>query len=222
MRLTHFGHACLLVEFGTTRLLLDPGVYSAGFDTLTGLSAVLLTHQHPDHVDVDRLALVLEANPGARTLADEDTTALLTEALGREVAMPFNGGESVEVGPVRIEGVGARHAFNHDQVPAPANTGYVLSADTEPTLFHPGDAFDGEPSRQVDVLALPLNAPWCAVRDSLAFATRLAPTWIVPIHDSLLNDTGRGGYLMHIRNFGPAGSTVQDLTGQPSWDVPSR
>jgi L-ascorbate metabolism protein UlaG (beta-lactamase superfamily) len=32
MRLTHLGHACVLVESGGSRLLIDPGVYSSGWD----------------------------------------------------------------------------------------------------------------------------------------------------------------------------------------------
>ncbi|TXB92490.1 MBL fold metallo-hydrolase, partial [Mycobacterium tuberculosis] len=47
MQLTHFGHSCLLAEFGQTRLLFDPGTFSHGFEGITGLSAILITHQHP-------------------------------------------------------------------------------------------------------------------------------------------------------------------------------
>ena len=36
MRLTHFGHACLLVETGSARLLFDPGVLSDGFGPSRG------------------------------------------------------------------------------------------------------------------------------------------------------------------------------------------
>ncbi|MDQ3307853.1 MAG: MBL fold metallo-hydrolase, partial [Actinomycetota bacterium] len=40
MRLTHLGHACLLVETGSTRVLIDPGTYSTGFDALRDLDAI--------------------------------------------------------------------------------------------------------------------------------------------------------------------------------------
>ena len=65
MRITRYGHSCLLVEDGDARLLLDPGVFSTGFEDLRGLTAVLVTHQHPDHLDVARLTALLEANPDA-------------------------------------------------------------------------------------------------------------------------------------------------------------
>jgi L-ascorbate metabolism protein UlaG (beta-lactamase superfamily) len=45
IRITHYGHACVLAELaGRTRVLFDPGTYSAGFEELTGLDAVLITH----------------------------------------------------------------------------------------------------------------------------------------------------------------------------------
>jgi L-ascorbate metabolism protein UlaG (beta-lactamase superfamily) len=48
IRITHYGHACVLAELaGRTRVLFDPGTYSAGFEELTGLDAVLITHDIP-------------------------------------------------------------------------------------------------------------------------------------------------------------------------------
>jgi L-ascorbate metabolism protein UlaG (beta-lactamase superfamily) len=60
MKLTHLGHACLLVETDV-RLLVDPGTMS-DFAGVTDLAGVLVTHQHPDHIDVPRLAALLAAN----------------------------------------------------------------------------------------------------------------------------------------------------------------
>ncbi|MCA1695075.1 MAG: MBL fold metallo-hydrolase, partial [Actinobacteria bacterium] len=46
MEITHFGHSCVLLDTGSARLLIDPGTWSEGFEDLTGLDAVLITHQH--------------------------------------------------------------------------------------------------------------------------------------------------------------------------------
>ena len=77
MQLTHFGHSCLLAEFDHTSVLFDPGTFAHGFEGITGLSAILVTHQHPDHVDPARLPSLLEANPEAALYADPQTTAQL-------------------------------------------------------------------------------------------------------------------------------------------------
>ena len=95
----------------------------------------------------------------------------------------------------------------------------VLRAEGEPTFFHPGDAYDAEPG-EVDVLALPLNAPWAASRDTIAFVRRIAPRVAVPVHDALLSPAGRGLYLSQVKNFGPEGMELRDLSGgrQPRCD----
>ena len=77
MELTHFGHSCLLAEIGVARLLFDPGTFSHGFEGITGLSAILITHQHADHADPQRLPALVEANPGAALYADPQTAAQL-------------------------------------------------------------------------------------------------------------------------------------------------
>jgi L-ascorbate metabolism protein UlaG (beta-lactamase superfamily) len=223
MRLTHLGHACLLVETAGQQLLIDPGEYSAGFTRLHDLAAILLTHQHADHVDPERIGDVVANNPDAVVIAEPETAALLREHGGREwPVMPLRGGEETAVGPVRLLGVGDRHAFNHDGVPRCGNTGFVVTADGEPTLLHPGDAYDARPEVSVDVLAVPLSAPWAAVRDTLEFVSRISPRYAVPVHDALLNDTGRGLYLTHVERFVPSATTVQDLSGGLPWDVPAR
>ena len=74
-------------------------------------------------------------------------------------------------------------------VPRCTNVGVVLQADGEPSLYHPGDAYDGEPG-EVDVLAVPLNAPWSKVAETIGFVRRVAPRQIIPIHDALLSEVG--------------------------------
>ena len=80
MRISKYGHSCLHVVDGAASILIDPGVFSQGFETLSGLTAVLITHQHPDHVDPQRLPGLLRANPGATLYADAGSVTALAEA----------------------------------------------------------------------------------------------------------------------------------------------
>ena len=62
MRLTKFGHACVRLEDGDRRLVIDPGTYTDA-EALSGATGVLVTHEHADHVDVDKLEQALADNP---------------------------------------------------------------------------------------------------------------------------------------------------------------
>jgi L-ascorbate metabolism protein UlaG (beta-lactamase superfamily) len=208
MRLTHLGHACLLVETGGQRILIDPGVFSPGIVDVTGLNVILVTHQHADHVDLQRLPAVLEANPQARLYSEPQAAAVLAEAgIGSEHTVA---GEELSFGRVLIMPVGETHALINEALPRIGNHGVVIRAEGEPSLFHPGDAYDGEPG-QIDILALPLNAPWTASRDTVAFARRIAPKVSVPIHDALLSAIGRQLYLSQVQSLGPESMEVRDL-----------
>ncbi len=213
MEITHLGHSCLLVEVADQRVLLDPGTLSR-LDGLRDLTAVVVTHQHPDHLDPQRVPRLLADNPAARVLVEPETAEVLTGSGLGDRTERMRPGSVVELGGLRVTPVGDRHAVIHPWVERIGNLGVVLSADGAPTLFHPGDALDADPG-EVDLLAVPVSAPWGKVAETLEFVRRVGPSrGVVPIHDGLLNDTGRGMYLTHIGGFGADGGVqVLDLRG---------
>lgn len=216
MQITHLGHACLLVETGDQRILIDPGNFSdPAFAGLADLTAVVITHLHADHCDPERLPGLLQDHPGAELLVEPQTAEQLAEAglAGRTERM--TSGEVVQLGTVRLTPVGELHAPNHPYVPRVGNLGVVLRTEGEPVLYHPGDALDGEPG-EVDLLGVPVSAPWGKVAEMIEFVRRLPPArGIIPIHDALLSPAGRAMYLKHIGDFGADdGVEVFDLQEQ--------
>lgn len=177
VQITHFGHSCVLLDTGTARLLIDPGSFSAGFEGVTGLDAVLVTHQHADHLDADRLGPLLAANPDTRLIVDAGTATQLTD-IGHEVVAP---GTSVQVGGSRVDVLGGEHARIHADIPVIANNAYLVDG----THLHPGDAFPTLPA-PVDVLFLPTAAPWLKASESVDYLRAVAPRTAVPIHQGLL------------------------------------
>jgi L-ascorbate metabolism protein UlaG (beta-lactamase superfamily) len=99
----------------------------------------------------------------------------------------------------------------HDQLAIVGNVGYLLSADAEPTLFHPGDSYTEAPAG-VDVLAVPLSAPWAKLAETLAFVDRVRPGTAVPIHDAILAPNGRKVYMGHLSGYSPDGTEIRDLS----------
>ena len=210
MKITHLGHSCVLVETADARILIDPGAFTKGFEELTDLDAVLVTHQHADHLDVERLPLLLEANESA-TLLTEPETAIELEKVGIQ-AEPLHVGNRVPVGSALVTGIGGVHAEIHADIPRIGNIGMLLTADGEPTFFHPGDAYAGVPEG-VDVLGLPLNAPWAKISETADFVRAVHPGRLFPIHDVLLQPSGRGFYLGVLGRLLPDGTEVLDLAG---------
>lgn len=215
MHITHLGHACLLVETAGSRLLIDPGTYSTGFEGLSGLDAIAVTHQHPDHLDPDRFPALIRANPDARLLVEPEAV----QAHGVDGAASFGVGEIATVGDLEVQAVGGRHAFIHDQVAPLGNIGLLVDDGESGRLFHPGDSYDEAPEG-VDVLALPLNAPWCRMSETLGFLALVNPALVIPIHDALLSESGHAAYLMHVEKSGPPGASVRRLDTGETFSLP--
>lgn len=198
MQITRFGHAALLVEVGTTRILIDPGTLSVGevFE-LDGLDAIIVTHQHPDHLDQSRAPALIERNPDAVLLCDPETASLVDFGSWRENA---DGLETSFPG-LTVRGVGSQHAPILPSIPRIGNVGVLLTEDGGSTLFHPGDAYEYAPEG-VDVLALPLSAPWAKSSETVDFVQRISPTTFFPIHDCTTSPAGHASYWAQVSGHG--------------------
>ncbi len=209
MRLRKLGHCCLLVEQAESRLLIDPGCFSSGFEALAGLTGVLVTHIHQDHLDVDRLHALLERNPEARVVCDEASAALLAE---RGVK-----GQLVQDGDVLDLGVpigvyGREHAIIHPDLPNVPNVGYLVAD----RFFYAGDAFT-VPDAPVEVLAVPVGAPWMKLSEAVDYLRRVRPRVAVPVHD--YQDVFAEMAYHVFQRCGPVGTTVTVLEAQGPTEV---
>ena len=70
MELTKHEHACVAFEKEGASFVIDPGVFSQNAaDIISGAEAILLTHEHFDHVHEAAINGALAARPGLRVYA---------------------------------------------------------------------------------------------------------------------------------------------------------
>jgi L-ascorbate metabolism protein UlaG (beta-lactamase superfamily) len=174
-RLRNLGHCCLLFEQAGSRLLIDPGCFSTGFEELTALDGVLITHVHEDHLDADRMGALIERNPGARVLCDEVSAARLAEC--GVTGLVVHQGDTLDIG-VQIGVYGREHAVIHPDLPNIPNVGYLLAN----RFFYAGDAFT-VPGIPVEIAAVPVGAPWMRMSESVDWLRILRPRVAIPVHD---------------------------------------
>ncbi|MBN0039891.1 MBL fold metallo-hydrolase [Cellulosimicrobium cellulans] len=197
MRVTFHGHACVTVRHGGQVVAIDPGTFSDAAAALRDASTVLVTHQHPDHVDVAALGEALTARRGFTVWAPDAVAAALRPALPDGAASRVHvvaPGDGLDLGGLEVVVGGGQHAVIHRDVPRIANVTYLVRGDGA-TLLHPGDSFDAPApdllgGRRLDLLLAPVSAPWLKLAETIDFVRDLDPRVVVPIHDALLSTVG--------------------------------
>jgi len=202
---THFGHAGLLVEDGVERFLVDPGTLSHGFEGERDLSAVLITHQHADHLDAHRAADLLAENPNASLILDSESAEIHDKLTSPDRVRVVDEGDKLHFGDVEVSVIGRSHAVIHPDVPVVSNVGYFFESSG---LFIPGDAFTA-PDREVKTLALPISGPWQRLSDVVEYLRLVRPKVAVPVHEGMLAHPGI--YVDYLRRLGPAETQIKVL-----------
>ena len=199
MRVRKFGHACLLVEEGDEALLFDPGQREflsddATPETFAGVSVVAVTHWHPDHADADLIRRIVDRS-GAKVIATHDGERDL-HAVGIDPTVPKDG--TISIGAFTLQTTLVPHAALLGS-PSPDNLAFLVND----RLLNPGDSFDPRLGdyRGVFALALPVTAPWMTELDAAAFAERLAPGRVLPVHDGYVRDFFRKRRYQSFRTY---------------------
>ena len=190
MRLTKLTHSCVRIEAGGRTLVIDPGAWGPT-DDLAGAGAALITHEHADHFEPDRLRVHAAANPDFRVFANTAVAGQLADLGDRVVTVAD--GDSIDAAGFAVRVVGRLHASIHPDIPQALNVCFLV----EGRVFHPGDSFTAPPDSGLTLL-LPLSAPWLKLAEAIDYARAARPAIAIPIHDGILNErgTGLGGRLL--------------------------
>lgn len=203
MQLTKFTHSCVRFDDGDRSLVIDPGVFSEVDAALDGASALLVTHEHFDHLDRDKVRAALKANSRLRLYAPHPVVAQLDVG---EQAVAVQAGSGFEAGGFPVTAYGGQHALIHPAIPVVANLGYLIGG-----VYHPGDSFTVPPA-PVSVLLLPSVAPWSSGREVIDFAIAVRAPRVHQIHDHIATDVYAGIVEGHVtRIAAPFGVTFEHL-----------
>lgn len=184
MKLTKFAHACFTVEEKGSTLVVDPGSYSEDFIVPKHVAAIVITHEHPDHMDRTLIQKIIDKNPGAAVVGHES----ITTQFGDRQTIAAHPGETQTIGPFSLTFFGGTHATITEGLTVPPNIGIVIND----AICYPGDSFAlPANTNHIPLLALPVSAPWLKLDESLNYLKAIRPTMAFPTHDAILSSNGK-------------------------------
>jgi L-ascorbate metabolism protein UlaG (beta-lactamase superfamily) len=215
VRLTHYGHACVVIDDpagATGRILIDPGTLADDISGVGAIDAVLITHEHPDHLEAEKLASLRAANPDLELYVSPGVPATLTDG-EREQArvLASDAAPHATVAGWDVETQTTAHATIYSALPDITNNAYLVGG----RLLHPGDALE-VPAVPVDVLLLPIGAPWMKLAEAIDYLRTVAPRIAVPIHQGGLAPAHRELHAGLLAKFAPTGTELMvPAPGEP-------
>jgi L-ascorbate metabolism protein UlaG (beta-lactamase superfamily) len=181
MRITKFGHAAIRIDHAGRALVIDPGSLTEP-EAVDHVEAVLVTHEHGDHLDLERLRrceVPVYTGAGVAALLSAEAPDIA------ERVQIVTAGDSFVAAGMRVGAYGEQHALIHEDIPRVGNTAFLV----EDEVFHPGDSFTSPP-HAVPLLCVPVHAPWMRLAEAVDFARAVASGQVLAIHDGFLNQDG--------------------------------
>jgi L-ascorbate metabolism protein UlaG (beta-lactamase superfamily) len=180
--ITFIGHASLMLEHGGKVIHVDPWGNLADYAALPKADLILITHNHPDHLDP--AAIAAASKKGTVVVASTSAGSRLT---GATVLRNDEGAAFAGI-PVRAVPAYNRMHKRPDGTPfhpKGEGNGYLLTLGDK-RIYVAGDTEDGPEMKAlagVDIAFLPVNLPYTMSPEMLANAARmLLPKVFYPYH----------------------------------------
>ncbi|MER1997612.1 MAG: MBL fold metallo-hydrolase [Arthrobacter sp.] len=201
MKMTKYTHSCVRFEKEGSVLVLDPGSFSEVDEALRDADAILLTHEHADHIDTEKVLPVLAERADLQLYAPAALAASLRSQAAENAQDRIHDVEPntvQDIAGISVRSFGGQHALIHPLIPMVENLAYLI----EDRIYHPGDSFTVPNGLKAEVLLVPIHAPWSKVGEVIDFVISVGAATAYPIHDALLNGKGRGVVEPHLERFG--------------------
>ena len=174
-----------MVEEKSARLLVDPGIWSEDVSELKNIDALFISHEHQDHTDPEKIKTLVQNNSEMVIYTNLGVGKILAENNFKWTE--FIGGQIITIKDASVEAVGEKHAVIYPDYAKGnvLNTGFLFAN----RLYYPGDSFN-LPNKPVEILALPVCAPWLKMSETIDFAKAIKPKIFFPVHDGMLKHVG--------------------------------
>jgi len=123
-------YAGILLKTPTKTLAIDP--VDVKPKTLQNVDAVLLTHEHYDHLD-PRLIIEIQKETNCTIIADSASTKKLQHAIPNEKLTEIKPSEEIKIGEVSIKAEKSNH-------PAQAPVTYIITSEDQVKVYHTSDS----------------------------------------------------------------------------------
>jgi L-ascorbate metabolism protein UlaG (beta-lactamase superfamily) len=184
MKVLKLEHSCLDIVEGSDRLIIDPGMYSNSLIDFSNITALVITHIHPDHFDPEKVNAIIAANPNIQFFSTDEVAEKVTSI---SLKVPERQ-KNYDVGAFTLEFFGKQHAVV-DPSMIIQNFGVLVNQ----RVYYPGDSLT-TCDKSFQVLALPAEAPWLTTRDLPEFLKSLDCQQVFPTHNGLINENGQELY----------------------------
>ncbi|MGD9238979.1 MAG: MBL fold metallo-hydrolase [Desulfobacterales bacterium] len=182
LKITFLGHGTLMFSFGGNVIHIDPFSRVADYSKLPQADMILLTHEHPDHLDLKALEF----------LRTDKTILVLTEKCAQQVkgGIIMRNGDVQSIEGLKIEAVPAYNLVHMRSEGVPFHpkgdgNGYVITfgdkriyvaADTE-------NIPEMKKLKDIDYAFLPMNLPYTMTPEMVADAAKtFKPKVLYPYH----------------------------------------
>jgi len=181
LTMTFIGHGTLMFGLGGKTIHVDPYGKLADYAALPKADAILITHDHADHLDRAAIAEI-------RTPAT--VVVMSPSCVGKLDGLVMTNGESRTVLGIRVEAVAAYNVVNKRDNGQPfhprgAGNGYLLTFGDK-RIYVAGDT-ENTPEMQalrgIDMAFLPMNLPYTMTPEMVATAAKaFRPKVLYPYH----------------------------------------
>ncbi len=181
MKISKYLHSCLVFELNGHKLLFDPGKFTFAEGIVSPamfaeVNSIIITHIHPDHLDTENLKNIANLS-GANIYTNEQVGEVLQKA---GIAHSVWKDGIHHLGPFKLQAITVVHEPILDN-PLPQMTGFLINDQ----VLHPVDSMEDAlfAYEGIELLIMVTMAPFANELRITAFADKLRPKQILPVHD---------------------------------------